>query len=200
MVTSPAGTQGAAMQESAWSLHTPPASVNTSRFSPELADSFSGLGAIALPATPLFGTDGIRGRVGELLSAPLALQVGFWTGQVLRMKSCTPGPVIVGQDSRNSSDMLAMALCAGLASSGLEIWYLGLCPTPCVAYLTSVSKAVGGVMISASHNPPEDNGILGRMVLNYPSCCRKKLRRDCAAKLHFQSPTVSGDGTTRDRS
>lgn len=160
MVKSPAETQGAALQESTWSLHKPEASAKTSQVAPELAETFpNGLGAIALPATPLFGTDGIRGRVGELLSAPLALQVGFWAGQVLQTKSCTPGPVILGQDSRNSSDMLAMALCAGLTAGGLEVWYLGLCPTPCVAYLTSVSNAVGGVMISASHNPPEDNGI-----------------------------------------
>lgn len=114
---------------------------------------------ISLPATPLFGTDGIRGRVGELLSAPLALQIGFWTGIVLRNKASNLGPIILGQDSRNSSDMLAMALSAGLTAAGLEVWYLGLCPTPCVAYLTSISNAIGGVMISASHNPPEDNGI-----------------------------------------
>ncbi|MEH2392291.1 MAG: phosphoglucosamine mutase [Nostoc sp.] len=117
------------------------------------------LNLIPLPANPLFGTDGIRGRVGELLSAPLALQVGFWTGIVLRNNATQIGPVILGQDSRNSSDMLAMALSAGLTAAGLEVWYLGLCPTPCVAYLTSISDAIGGVMISASHNPPEDNGI-----------------------------------------
>ncbi|MBD0385098.1 MAG: phosphoglucosamine mutase [Nostoc sp. C3-bin3] len=117
------------------------------------------LNLIPLPANPLFGTDGIRGRVGELLSAPLALQVGFWTGIVLRNHATKIGPVILGQDSRNSSDMLAMALSAGLTAAGLEVWYLGLCPTPCIAYLTSISDAVGGVMISASHNPPEDNGI-----------------------------------------
>ncbi|BAZ09711.1 phosphoglucosamine mutase [Calothrix sp. NIES-4071] len=113
----------------------------------------------AIPTTPLFGTDGIRGRVGDLLTAPIAVQVGFWTGIVLRSHAINPGPVILGQDSRNSSDMLAMALSAGLTAAGVEVWYLGLCPTPCVAYLTSISSAIGGVMISASHNPPEDNGI-----------------------------------------
>ena len=122
-------------------------------------ESSFALNLIPLPANPLFGTDGIRGRVGELLSAPLALQVGFWTGIVLRNNAAQIGPVILGQDSRNSSDMLAMALSAGLTAAGLEVWYLGLCPTPCVAYLTSISDAIGGVMISASHNPPEDNGI-----------------------------------------
>lgn len=105
----------------------------------------------------LFGTDGIRGRVGDLLTASLALQIGFWAGVVLR--SHHTGPIIVGQDSRNSSDMLAMAVASGLASAGLEVWHLGLCPTPCVAYLIGVTNACGGVMISASHNPPADNGI-----------------------------------------
>lgn len=122
-------------------------------------ESSFALNLIPLPVNPLFGTDGIRGRVGELLSAPLALQVGFWTGIVLRNHATQVGPVILGQDSRNSSDMLAMALSAGLTAAGLEVWYLGLCPTPGVAYLTSISEAIGGVMISASHNPPEDNGI-----------------------------------------
>ncbi|NET29855.1 phosphoglucosamine mutase [Okeania sp. SIO1I7] len=113
----------------------------------------------SLPTTPLFGTDGIRGKAGELLNAPLALQIGFWAGQVLRQYSPNCGPVIMGQDTRNSGNMLAMALSAGLTAAGLEVWNLGLCPTPCVAYLTSVSEAIGGIMISASHNPPEDNGI-----------------------------------------
>jgi len=114
---------------------------------------------ISVPTTPLFGTDGIRGKVGELLNAPLALQIGYWTGVVLRNHAGATGPVILGQDSRNSSDMLAMALSAGLTAAGIEVWHLGLCPTPCVAYLASMSEAIGGVMISASHNPPEDNGI-----------------------------------------
>jgi phosphoglucosamine mutase len=115
---------------------------------------------LELPATALFGTDGIRGRVGDLLNETLAWQVGFWTGQVLqRQTDNNLSPVIVGQDSRNSSEMLATALSQGLVAAGLEVWHVGLCPTPGVAYLASISNAAGGVMISASHNPPEDNGI-----------------------------------------
>ncbi|MBO9997894.1 MAG: phosphoglucosamine mutase [Cyanobacteria bacterium SID2] len=114
--------------------------------------------SLSLPKSPLFGTDGIRGQVGDLLDAPLALQVGFWAGQVLRDNYGT-GSIVLGQDSRNSSSMLAMALSAGLTAAGLEVWDLGLCPTPCVAYLTHASEAIGGVMVSASHNPPGDNGI-----------------------------------------
>lgn len=112
-----------------------------------------------LPSTKLFGTDGIRGRVGELLTAPLAAQVGYWAGQLLQANAATSGPVILGQDSRNSSDMLAAALATGLTQAGLDVWNLGLCPTPTVAYLSHTTEALGGVMISASHNPPEDNGI-----------------------------------------
>jgi phosphoglucosamine mutase len=112
-----------------------------------------------LPNSPLFGTDGIRGRVGDVLTAPLAMQVGFWTAQVLQEVGGRKGAVIIGQDSRNSGNMLAMALSSGLTAAGLEVWHVGLCPTPTVAYLTCASEAIGGVMISASHNPPEDNGI-----------------------------------------
>jgi phosphoglucosamine mutase len=116
-------------------------------------------GALNLPASRLFGTDGIRGKVGELLTPTLALQVGYWAGQVLQAQSLASRTIILGQDSRNSSHMLAMALSAGLTAAGLEVWNLGLCPTPTVAYLTNSTDAIGGVMISASHNPPEDNGI-----------------------------------------
>ncbi len=114
---------------------------------------------LELPSSPLFGTDGIRGRVGELLTPNLALELGYWAGAVLKSSARQCGPIIIGQDSRNSSDMLATAITAGLTSAGLEVWQLGLCPTPCVAHLTLHSSAIGGIMISASHNPPEDNGI-----------------------------------------
>ena len=120
-----------------------------------------GLGwqTLDLPQTQLFGTDGIRGQAGELLNAPLATQIGYWAGQVLQQHYATQGPILLGQDSRNSGHMLASALAAGLTSAGLEVWNLGLCPTAAVANLTPAVGAIGGVMISASHNPPQDNGI-----------------------------------------
>jgi phosphoglucosamine mutase len=120
-------------------------------------------GNLDLPASKLFGTDGIRGKAGELLTAPLALQIGYWAGQVLSHQVAASSEasrtIILGQDSRNSSHMLASALSAGLTAAGMEVWNLGLCPTPTVAFLTHSTDAIGGVMISASHNPPEDNGI-----------------------------------------
>lgn len=114
-----------------------------------------------LPNKPLFGTDGIRGRVGkqELLNSTLAFNIGISAGKVWQTLNEKHTPVILGQDSRNSSDMLAMALTEGLITAGVDVWNLGLCPTPAVAHLTSESEAMGGIMISASHNPPEDNGI-----------------------------------------
>jgi phosphoglucosamine mutase len=112
-----------------------------------------------LPKNRLFGTDGIRSKAGELLNANFVLQLGYWVGRVLQEQANCKGAVVIGQDSRNSSDMLAMAMSSGLTAAGLEVWHLGLCPTPCVAAVTSTTEAIGGIMISASHNPPEDNGI-----------------------------------------
>ena len=123
----------------------------------DLARTF--LDTSQLPKTPLFGTDGIRGKAGDILNASFTLRLGYWAGKVLEQAAAGKGPIIIGQDSRNSSDMLSSAIAAGLTSAGLEVWHLGLCPTPCVANLARVSEAVGGIMISASHNPPGDNGI-----------------------------------------
>ncbi|MGF1538350.1 MAG: phosphoglucosamine mutase [Elainellaceae cyanobacterium] len=119
------------------------------------------LAPLQLPSRRLFGTDGIRGRYGEVLTPPLAAQVGFWAGRVLRDEAPdgARGTIILGRDSRNSGEALTTALTAGLTAAGLEVWDLGLCPTPAVACLTQKTQAVGGVMISASHNPPGDNGI-----------------------------------------
>jgi phosphoglucosamine mutase len=119
----------------------------------------SAWGTINLPESNLFGTDGIRGQAGELLTAPLALQVGYWAGQVLRQNDPQLATIVLGRDSRNSGTMLGNALSAGLTAAGLDVVDLGMCPTPVVSTLTHLSGAIGGVMISASHNPPQDNGI-----------------------------------------
>jgi phosphoglucosamine mutase len=102
-----------------------------------------------------FGTDGIRGRVGSAITPALALQVGYWCGRVLPPE----GPVLIGSDSRSSGPMLVAALTAGLTAAGREVWSIGLCPTPAVPALIRHSAAAGGLMVSASHNPPHDNGI-----------------------------------------
>ena len=106
-------------------------------------------------AVPGFGTDGIRGRAGTVLTPALCLQVGYWMGQVLQQE----GPVLIGMDSRSSGSMLVAALTAGLTAAGRDVWTLGLCPTPAVPLLIRQLGAAGGLMVSASHNPPADNGI-----------------------------------------
>ena len=109
----------------------------------------------ASAAVARFGTDGIRGRVGGTITPLLALQLGYWCGVVL------PGgaPVLIGTDSRSSGPMLVAALSAGLCAAGREVWQLGLCPTPAVPGTIRRQGAAGGLMVSASHNPPHDNGI-----------------------------------------
>jgi phosphoglucosamine mutase len=102
-----------------------------------------------------FGTDGIRGPVGTSVTPALALQVGYWTGVVLQ----ADGPVVIGTDSRRSGPMLVAALSAGLMAAGREVWQLGLCPTPAVPGTIRRQRAAGGLMVSASHNPPGDNGL-----------------------------------------
>ena len=113
------------------------------------------LGPFPKPSQISFGTDGLRGRVQTMLTPSLALQVGYWTGRVLQ----ADGPVLIGMDSRSSGSMVVAALTAGLTAAGREVWTLGLCPTPAVPVMIRRYSAAGGLMVSASHNPPEDNGI-----------------------------------------
>jgi phosphoglucosamine mutase len=113
------------------------------------------IGQPLAPGQAHFGTDGIRGRVGELITPLLALQLGYWSGQVF----ASGGPVVIGRDSRSSGPMLVAALAAGLTAAGREVFDLGLCPTPAVPGAIRRLGASGGLMVSASHNPPGDNGI-----------------------------------------
>jgi phosphoglucosamine mutase len=105
----------------------------------------------------LFGTDGIRGIANRDLTPELAFQVGRAGAYVLSKGN--KGKIIVGKDTRISGDMLEAALIAGICSMGIDVVTLGVVPTPAVAYLTRKYEGLAGVVISASHNPVEYNGI-----------------------------------------
>ncbi len=109
--------------------------------------------------TKYFGTDGVRGVANKELTPELAFRLGRIGGHVLTKESSGKSQVLVGRDTRISGHMLENALIAGLLSTGVEVMTLGVISTPGVAYLTRVMNAQAGVMISASHNPVEDNGI-----------------------------------------
>ncbi len=105
-----------------------------------------------------FGTDGIRGRVGEGNITPdFMLKLGWAVGRVLG--NGRGGKVLIGKDTRISGYMFESALEAGLVAAGVNIRLLGPMPTPGIAYLTRTLRAIAGIVISASHNPYEDNGI-----------------------------------------
>ncbi|MGX7111672.1 phosphoglucosamine mutase [Gemella cuniculi] len=105
-----------------------------------------------------FGTDGIRGIAGESLTADLSFKVGKALGKLLTDKKDRP-KVIIGRDTRISCDMIEYSLTAGLTSIGVDVMTVGTIPTPAIAYLTKTIESDGGIMISASHNPYQDNGI-----------------------------------------
>ena len=107
----------------------------------------------------IFGTDGIRGVANETLDCRLAYRVGQAAAISLTKKPGVKPSVVIGKDTRISSDMLEGALIAGLTASGCNVVRLGVIPTPGVAYLTVKLHADAGVVISASHNPFEHNGI-----------------------------------------
>ncbi|MBS3681275.1 phosphoglucosamine mutase [Ornithinibacillus massiliensis] len=105
-----------------------------------------------------FGTDGVRGVANKELTPELAFKLGRFGGYVLTKETTKPR-VLIGRDTRISGTMLEGALVAGLLSIGAEVMRLGVISTPGVAYLTKATSAQAGIMISASHNPVEDNGI-----------------------------------------
>lgn len=108
-----------------------------------------------------FGTDGIRGKFGELPITPeFALKLGFAAGKVLKEYSKKTKPIVVlGKDTRLSGYILEAALQAGLNAAGVYVHLLGPLPTPAIAHLTRALHASLGIVISASHNPYDDNGI-----------------------------------------
>jgi phosphoglucosamine mutase len=107
-----------------------------------------------------FGTDGIRGRVGDLPITPDFFQkLGWAIGRVLGSKGCGENKVLVGKDTRISGYMFESALEAGISSAGVNVHLLGPLPTPAIAFLTRFLNARAGVVISASHNSFQDNGL-----------------------------------------
>lgn len=107
----------------------------------------------------LFGTDGVRGVANSELTCEMALNIGRAAAMVLTDGDRRHPRVLIGKDTRISSDMLESALTAGLCSVGANVVQLGVVPTPAVAYLVGKYKADAGVMLTASHNPCEFNGI-----------------------------------------
>ncbi|HEU4915171.1 MAG TPA: phosphoglucosamine mutase [Acidimicrobiia bacterium] len=103
---------------------------------------------------PIFGTDGVRGVAGSELTAELALAIGRAAGSHLR-----GGPVLIGRDTRRSGEMLSSALQSGFQSVGIDTVDVGILPSGGISYLTSSSGATMGAIVSASHNPADDNGI-----------------------------------------
>jgi phosphoglucosamine mutase len=108
----------------------------------------------------LFGTDGVRGAANTVLTPELAFDLGRAGSYILAKEAEHERPrILVGKDTRISGDMLEAALTAGICASGADVLTVDVIPTPAVAYLTKLYKASCGVVISASHNPVQDNGI-----------------------------------------
>ena len=107
----------------------------------------------------IFGTDGVRGIANEKLDVELALAISRAAGIIIKSQSTEKPKVIVGRDTRLSGTMLEAAVAAGLSSVGCDVELLGIVPTPAVAYLVKKLGVSGGVMITASHNPYQYNGI-----------------------------------------
>ena len=103
----------------------------------------------------IFGTDGIRGRFNKEITYSLAYKVGYALGLILENKN----PILIGKDTRVSGDILLQAITSGIRASGKKFINLGICPTPAIPFLIRHEKLSSGIMISASHNPPEYNGI-----------------------------------------
>jgi phosphoglucosamine mutase len=106
----------------------------------------------------LFGTDGVRGKAGEFLDAMTAMRLAMAAGIFFRTKSHT-NKILVGKDTRRSGYMIENAIVSGLTAVGYDVIQIGPMPTPAIAFLTESMRCDAGIMLSASHNPFDDNGI-----------------------------------------
>jgi phosphoglucosamine mutase len=142
----------------------------------------------------LFGTDGVRGVANVDLTPELAFKLGEAAGHFLGERG--RGRIVVGMDTRLSGDMLEAALVAGVCSGGADALRAGIVPTPAVALLTRELGADGGVVISASHNPPEYNGIklFDRGGFKLPDEIEDEIEEFLASERDWERPTGAGLG------
>jgi len=145
----------------------------------------------------LFGTDGVRGIANSELTPELAFRLGEAAGMLLH--DSDRGRIVVGKDTRISGDMLEAALVAGICSAGSDALLAGIVPTPAVAFLARELGADGGVVISASHNPAEYNGIkfFSRDGFKLPDELESAIEEHVAANARAARPTGSGVGVAR---
>lgn len=144
--------------------------------------------------TRLFGTDGVRGIANADLTPELAFRLGEAAGHFLGDGG--RGRIVVGRDTRRSGDMLEAALVAGICSGGADALAAGMIPTPAVAFLTRELGADGGVVISASHNPAEYNGIkfFSRDGFKLPDDLEDEIEGFVGAERNWERPTGLGVG------
>lgn len=142
----------------------------------------------------LFGTDGVRGIANAELTPELAFRLGEAAGHFLANKG--RGRIVIGRDTRRSGEMLEAALVAGITSSGADALVCGVIPTPAIAYLTRTLEADGGVVISASHNPPEYNGIklFSRDGFKLPDALEDEIEEFTLAERVWERPTGAAIG------
>ncbi len=147
----------------------------------------------------IFGTDGVRGVANADLTPELAFRVGRATAGVLARTTEAKRPIVVGRDTRLSGTMLEAALVAGITSTGRDALSVGVLPTPGVARITVLEEAAAGVMISASHNPIEDNGIkiFGADGFKLSDAREDELERAVADDSALPRPTHGGVGIAR---
>ena len=145
--------------------------------------------------TRLFGTDGVRGIANAELTPELAFRLGEAAGHFLGDHG--RGRIVVGRDTRRSGEMLEAALVAGICSGGADALVAGIVPTPAVALLVRELEADGGVVISASHNAPEYNGIkfFSREGFKLPDEVEDDIEAFCTSERDFESARRCGIGT-----
>lgn len=143
----------------------------------------------------LFGTDGIRGIANVKLTGELAYNIGRCGAKILCKNNVNKRKMIVGTDTRISSSMIEHSICAGIASTGIDVIRVSNVPTPAIAYLIQKFGLLGGVMVSASHNPYEYNGI---KFFDSDGVKLSDDLEDQIEKLYFNLSNVDNIGNTKD--